>query len=63
MVMTKKEFREWRRELDLTQLEAAARLGIARRTVQDYEGGKSAVPRYIELACEALKARANAVET
>jgi hypothetical protein len=44
-------FRQWllRHHFNLTQ--AAAAIGIARRTVSQYQMGIRPVPRYIELAC------------
>lgn len=58
--MAKDEFKSWRKRLSLTQAEAAKRIGISRRTVQDYEAGKWKVPHYIELACEAIEAKMEA---
>lgn len=55
-VMTADGFAAWRKSLKLTQMEAAAELGISRRTVQNYESGAEAVPRTIALAAAALSA-------
>ncbi|RYD47316.1 MAG: XRE family transcriptional regulator [Verrucomicrobiaceae bacterium] len=64
--MNPKEFARWRFELGLSQENAAKALGISRSTVINYEKGKlrggkgpCAIPRSIELACEALAVRAN----
>lgn len=47
------QFREWRKSLNLTQGEAAGKLGLGKRTVAAYEttGG---IPKHVALACTAL---------
>jgi transcriptional regulator with XRE-family HTH domain len=52
----------WRKNLKLTQQEAAEKLGISRGTLADYERGirrsdnkNIDVPKAIELACQAIK--------
>ena len=49
--MNAKDFREWRNALGYTQLEAAAKLGFTRVTVQNWERGRTRLPKFIELAC------------
>lgn len=39
--------RELRKNMDLTQEAFAARLGIPKRTIQDWEGGKRTPPDYV----------------
>lgn len=57
-LMTGAAFRAWRKGLGLSQAEAAARLGLARRMIQYYELGDRGrpvpVPRTVRLACWAL---------
>ena len=53
------DFRRWRRGLDLSQKEAADRLGLKRRVVQYYEKGERdgkdvGIPKAVRLACYAL---------
>ena len=40
----------------------AARLGISRNTLADYEAGLRPIPKYIELACAAIYRRLEAIE-
>jgi hypothetical protein len=47
------EFSHWRSALGLSQTGAAAALGLARRMVQLYEGGR-AIPQTVALACAAV---------
>ena len=51
-------FKPWRKQLGLTQKQAAALLGLKPRMIQNYESGDFEVPRYIRLACWALTRRA-----
>ena len=58
--MTPKQFKKWRKGLDLSQKEAASRLGLNKRMIQYYEKGerdgkKVEVPKYIRLACYSLQ--------
>jgi transcriptional regulator with XRE-family HTH domain len=62
--MTAADFRRLRLYLDLTQEKMADALGISVSRLGEYErgrargGGRSAaIPKTIELACEALRAR------
>ncbi len=52
--MTSTGFAEWRARFGWSKAEAARRLGLSRNSVIDYEAGKIRIPRYVELACEAL---------
>ena len=64
MTMTNQEFRDWRKAHGWTQTEAAHQLGISMSSIVIYERGDRndpprivQIPKYIELACEALTAR------
>ncbi len=57
--MDPKQFRKWRRSLDLKQRDAAELLGLKKRMIQYYESGERDgkavhIPKYIRLACYAL---------
>ena len=57
--MTPKQFKRWRKDLGLSQKEAANALGLKRRVVQYYEKGERdgkelQVPLTVRLACFAL---------
>ncbi len=57
--MSPKQFRQWRKSLNLGQKEAASLLGLNKRMIQYYEKGERdgkavEVPKYIRLACFAL---------
>lgn len=57
--MSPKQFRKWRKSLNLGQKEAALFLGLNKRMIQYYEKGERdgkavSVPKYIRLACFAL---------
>lgn len=52
--MTPADFLAWRSRLGLTQAGAAEALGISPRQVWNYENGRAAIPRLVELACSAL---------
>lgn len=51
--MTPEDFLEWRKSLSLTQSEAAARLGVSKRSIATYEGS-GPVPKTVALACVAV---------
>lgn len=53
--MTSEEFKQWREQMNLNRIEAAAALGMGRNQPQRYEEGQH-IPRYIALACAALLA-------
>lgn len=53
------DFRKWRKQLSLSQKEAANMLGLKRRMIQYYEKGerdgeKVKIPRAVRLACYAI---------
>ena len=53
------DFRRWRKDLKLSQQEAADALGLKRRVVQYYEKGERdgepvEIPKAVRLACYAL---------
>lgn len=57
--MSPKDFRRWRKTMDLSQKDAAEALGLKRRVVQYYEKGERDgesvdIPKYVRLACYAL---------
>ncbi|MBD8903789.1 DNA-binding transcriptional regulator [Methylobacterium bullatum] len=60
-MMDAEQFKVWRKELGLTQKQAAAQLGVATLTVQQYERGfrhdnqqPVSIPEKIEQACRAV---------
>lgn len=55
--MTGIELRALRKRLGLTQAQLADRdhLDMSRDAIARYEGGRAAIPRVVELACETLK--------
>ena len=55
--MTPTDFRAWRATMGCTQQQAALALGVSLRTIKAWEGGETAVPAIVPLACEALAAR------
>ena len=57
--MKPSEFKAWRKDNQLTQEQAAKKLGLKKRTIQYYEKGKRdgkdfKIPQTTELACCAL---------
>lgn len=59
-MMSPKQFKKWRKSLNLSQKEAAHSLGLNKRMIQYYEKGERdgkavEVPKYIRLACYSLK--------
>lgn len=57
--MTPDDFKKWRKDLKLSQKEAAEALGLKRRVVQYYEKGERdgepvEIPKTVRLACYAL---------
>ena len=52
--MTPTELRNWMDGLLWDKQTAAARLGIARTTLNRYLDGEQPIPRVVELACSAL---------
>ena len=60
-MMTALQFLRWRRRMKLTQVQAAEKLGVRRRSIQYYEAGKRngrpfPIPRVVELATKAIEA-------
>jgi len=60
-VMSAKDFRRWRKTLNLSQKDAAHALGLKRRILQYYEKGERngdpvAIPKTVRLACYAIAA-------
>lgn len=58
-IMTPKDFRRWRKGLEMSQKDAAEALGLKRRVVQYYEKGERdgevvEIPKTVRLACYAL---------
>ena len=47
-------FRKWRKALRYTQPEAGKKLGVDRATIQNWERGRTRIPRMAELACQQL---------
>jgi len=58
--LTADDMRAVRQRLGMTQAQLAAALGLKTSSISNYEGGRGPyeIPRHIELACEALLARA-----
>ncbi|MEM9170103.1 MAG: helix-turn-helix transcriptional regulator [Pseudomonadota bacterium] len=58
-MMEPSDFRKWRKELKLSQKDAAHALGLKRRMIQYYEkgerdGDRVTIPRSVRLACYAI---------
>lgn len=58
--MTSKQFKSWRKRLDLKQKDAADCLGLKKRMIQYYETGERdgkavEIPLYVRLACYAIE--------
>jgi transcriptional regulator with XRE-family HTH domain len=52
--MTPSTLSAWMTRLGYNKVEAAEALGIARTTLDRYLSGRTAIPRYIALACAAI---------
>ncbi len=57
--MDPRQFKRWRKSLELSQKEAAQALGLKRRMIQYYEkgerdGSQVVIPKSVRLACYAL---------
>ena len=57
--MTPRDFKRWRKTMNLSQKEAAQALGLKRRILQYYEKGERggdpvAIPKTVRLACFAV---------
>jgi len=48
------QLKKWRAQLRLSQDEAADKLGCSRRSLQHWESGKYAIPKYIAMAVSAV---------
>lgn len=55
--MSSGEIRMVRELLALTQADMAHRLDISRRTLEDWEGGKSTAPSFLRLALQLISMR------
>lgn len=54
--MTPQDFKDWRKRVDMTQSEAADRLGVTKRAVQAWEAGERPILPSTALACAAIEA-------
>jgi len=61
--MNNEQFKAWRKKMNLTQQQAADRLGLYRMTIVNYErgtrlenGNEVTIPRTVALACAAIEA-------
>jgi transcriptional regulator with XRE-family HTH domain len=59
VVMSHRDFKRWRKVMNLSQKEAAQALGLKRRILQYYEKGERngdpvAIPKTVRLACFAI---------
>ena len=57
--MSPRQFKRWRKSLELSQKQAAQALGLKRRMIQYYEkgerdGSKVVIPKTVRLACFAI---------
>jgi len=50
--MNAHNFSIWRRRVGLTQEETAAKLGVTRTTIQNWETGATSIPNAVEAGCE-----------
>jgi DNA-binding XRE family transcriptional regulator len=48
------EFKAWREHLGITQAETAAKLGVRRATIQNWESGATPIPKTAEMAIESV---------
>lgn len=55
--MNKEDFKKWRKDIKLTQIEVALEFELTKTTIQNYEYGFSPIPKSIELSCKFLKIR------
>ena len=60
--MDNNQLRERRSALGLSQTQLAQRLGVSLRSYQEWESGKTAIRRLVDLAMEALETRAQKAE-
>ena len=52
--MTGKQLRTWRKRMKMAGTEAAAALGVSKRTYIRWEATEDELPRYVGLACSAI---------
>lgn len=52
--MTPRQLKLWRKRHNLSQNQAADKLGCSRRSIQKWEAGETQIPKSIELAMEAV---------
>ncbi|MBP8234615.1 MAG: helix-turn-helix transcriptional regulator [Rhizorhabdus sp.] len=52
--MTPEELKNWRRRMKLSQAKAAEMIGCSRRGLQQWESGKTEIPKSIALAVAAV---------
>jgi transcriptional regulator with XRE-family HTH domain len=57
MTVTPANLLAWMERLGLSKSRAASELGMARSTLDRYLNGSVTIPRYIELACDAVEAK------
>jgi hypothetical protein len=50
--MNEHEFKAWRDRTGLTQQGVAERLNVTRTTIQNWEGGVTAIPQAVEMSCQ-----------
>jgi DNA-binding XRE family transcriptional regulator len=50
--MRASNLREWRQRVGLTQSEAAAKIGVTRGTIQNWESEATAIPPMVEASCQ-----------
>ena len=55
--MDTKDFAAWRQRVGLTQEEAAAKLGVTRTTIQNWESGATSIPNTVEAGCQIWEQR------
>ena len=52
--MTPRQLKLWRKRYNLSQDDAAKRIGCSRRAIQKWEAGETAIPKSIEMAIKAV---------
>jgi DNA-binding transcriptional regulator YiaG len=53
--MTREEFKEFRKSLDMSQAEFAIFIGLSTSGIQSWEQGKNPVPRWVDVMVACLK--------
>jgi DNA-binding XRE family transcriptional regulator len=59
--MTPTDLHTWRKSRGLTQEALAALLGVVRKTINEWENERAAIPPYLWLALKALEADHRAI--